>query len=311
MKTLHSFLVRNAFLVGILCWGCTITYGQQEPQYTHYQFNTMAVNPAYTGSIGHLAITTLYRDQWAGLEGAPKTISIGIDSPFGIINGIGLSLVRDELGPAEETFIDINYAYGLILNEKDDHLALGLKAGGKFLNVDWSKGSARDPEAFFNENINSEFLPTIGLGLFFYNENYYVGLSTPNLLANKTYDEIEGVVGEERTHYYIIGGYVFTLSENLKFKPSTFIKFTQGSPLIADFSANFLLYDKLNLGVSYRWDDSLSALVGFNISEKLTVGYAYDYTTTRLQDFNSGSHEVFLRYQFIPAPKTIKSPRFF
>lgn len=286
-------------------------FGQQEPQYTQYNYNTMTVNPGYTGSRGHFAAISLFRSQWVGLEGSPKTISLGLDSPFEKFDGIGLSIVQDQIGPSSETFIDVNYAHNIILNRKGHKLALGVKAGGRFLSVDWSKGTFRDPDVLFNENINSEFLPTVGAGLFYYTGNAYVGVSTPNILYNKRYDVLEESVGKDRMHLYFIGGYVFNINPLLKFKPSTFVKYVEGAPLIADLSLNFLLYERLNLGVNYRWDDSVGALFGFQISPQFNIGYAYDYNTNELNAYNSGTHEIFIRYQLISKLTKIKSPRFF
>ncbi len=311
MKIAKQHIVKKVGCIGFLFWGLGLTFGQQEPQYTQYNYNTMTINPAYTGSRGHFAAISLYRSQWVGLEGSPKTISLGIDSPFDKFDGVGLSIVQDQLGPSSETFIDFNYAHNIILNRKGHKLALGVKAGGRFLSVDWSKGRHRDPDVLFNENINSEFLPTIGAGMFYYTDNAYLGISTPNILYNKRYDVISESVGKDRMHLYFIGGYVFNMNHSLKFKPSTFVKYVEGAPLIADVSLNFLLYERLNLGVNYRWDDSVGALFGFQINPQFNIGYAYDYNTNELNAYNSGTHEIFIRYQLISKLTKIKSPRFF
>ena len=287
------------------------SFSQQDPQYTHYQYNTMTVNPAYTGSRGHLTLLSLYRSQWVGLEGSPKTITFGIDSPIGKFDGVGISIVQDELGPSTETYIDGNYAHQLIVNKKGHRLALGLKAGIRFFSLDWSKGRFRDPEAVFNENINSKVLPGIGAGVFYYTNRFYLGLSTPNIFTNAHYDEIQESEALERMHFFLIGGYVFDVNPDLKFKPSFFVKQVLGAPVAVDVSANFLLYETLNLGVNYRWDDSVSGLLGFQISPKLNMGYAYDFSINELNNYNSGTHEIFLRYQFISRENRLKSPRFF
>lgn len=271
----------------------------------------MTVNPAYVGSQGHPTIVALYRNQWVNIQGAPRTISLGLDSPFRLFSGLGLSIVRDDLGPSQETFFDFNYAHSIVLNSYGHRLAFGLKGGGKHLSVDWSKGSYKDPDVAFQENIKGKFSPSLGVGLYYYTHNAYFGLSTPNLLKNQRYDDIMETVGTDRIHLYFIGGYVFDLNSSLKFKPSTFVKLVEGSPLIFDLSANFLVNDKLHLGLSYRWDDSISALLGLYISPKLQLGYSYDYTTTNLSNYNAGSHEIFLKFNFISLKKKIKSPRFF
>ena len=285
---------------------------QQDPQFTHYNYNTMTVNPAYTGSRGYFTVLSLYRNQWAGIEGAPRTITFGLDSPLGRFDGLGLSIVQDDLGPSSETYIDGNYAHQLILNRKGHRLALGLKAGVRFLNINWQKGRFRDPgDVVFNENIEGKLLPSIGAGVYFYTDRFYLGLSTPNFFTNEHYDEVQEAQAVERMHFFLIGGYVFDLNPFLKFKPSFFVKHVVGSPLSVDVSANFLINERFNLGANYRWDDSVIGLIGFQVSPNLNLGYAYDLSVSSLNLYNNGTHEVFLRYQFIPRNTILKSPRFF
>lgn len=306
MRVNHKYI----FLV-ILLITAMLGYGQQDPQFTQYNYNTMTVNPGYTGSRGHLAILSLYRSQWVGIEGSPTTITFGIDTPIGLFNGLGLSIIQDELGPSEETYLDGNYSHQLILNRKGHRLGLGLKLGARLLNIDWSKGIHRDPDVVFNDNIDNKLLPTIGAGVFYYSHNAYFGISTPNIFTNQHYDAMADKQALERMHFFVIGGYVIDLNSHLKFKPSFFAKQVLGAPLSVDVSANFLLYETLNLGVNYRWDDSVSALFGFQISPKFNIGYAYDYTTNELNNYNSGTHEIFLRYELITIINKLKSPRFF
>lgn len=307
MRKLHPYIVVFAMALFPI-WG----YGQQDPQYTQYQYNPMTVNPGYTGSRGHLTILSLYRSQWVGLEGSPKTITFSLDSPIGLFDGAGLSIIRDEWGPASETYLDANYAHQLVLNRKGDRLSLGLKAGVRFFSIDFSKGLRRDDDdAQFNENINGKLLPTAGVGAFYFTEKAYLGLSVPNLFPSEHYDREIERKSDERMHFNLIGGYVFDLNTDLKFKPSFLVKQVTGAPLSVDVSANFLLYETLNLGVNYRWNDSVAGILGFQLSPQFNIGYAYDYTTGELTNYNTGSHEIFLRYQWISRDRKLKSPRFF
>ncbi len=283
---------------------------QQDPQYTDYMFNPLTVNSAYAGSRGHLAINALHRTQWVGIDGAPTTQSLSIDTPMGKNVGLGLAIINDKLGPSDEFYVDANFSYTIKLNE-DRKLSFGLKGGGRFLNIDWSKGNSQNPENVFQENINSKFLPTFGAGVYLHDDDSYIGLSIPNFLTDQIYDQVTNSVGAERLHFFLIAGKVFDLSETVKFKPAFLGKFVTGAPVIFDLSANFMFNDALRLGVAYRWDDSISGLIGFQVSTKLMIGYAYDYTTTELQDFNSGTHEIMLRYELRTKEKQLKSPRFF
>ncbi len=287
-------------------------YGQQDPQYTQYQYNPMTINAGYTGSRGHLTILSLYRSQWVGLEGAPKTMTFGVDSPIGLFDGAGLSIIQDEWGPASETYIDANYAHHLVLNRKGDRLSLGLKAGVRFFNIDFSKGLRRDDDdVVFNENLKGKLLPTVGAGFFYFTGKAYVGLSVPNLFPSEQYDREIEQTSAERMHFSLIGGYVFDLNTDLKFKPSLLVTQVNGAPISVDISTNFLLYETLNLGVNYRYEDSVAGILGFQLSPQFNLGYAYDYTTGELTNYNSGSHEIFVRYQWVSRDKKLKSPRFF
>ena len=306
--------MKNSFkyilYVAILTIAFTST-AQQDPQFTHYMYNTMVVNPGYTGSKGHLSMVGLHRSQWVGLEGAPRTQSLSIHSPVGKNVGLGLSLVNDKLGPSTETFVDGNFSYTLKF-DNNRRLSLGLKAGIRNLNVDLSQGTADNgSDAVLEENINNRYLGTIGAGVYYHTDKWYIGLAVPNFLTTKQYDNISESIAVERLHYFLIAGYVFDLNANLKFKPSTYVKAVAGAPLIFDLSGNFLINEKITAGLAYRWDDSISALIGFKISQRFDIGYAYDYTTTKLGNYNSGTHEIFLKWDFITLDKKLKSPRFF
>lgn len=299
-------------LIILLLAFTSVSNAQQDPQYTNYMFNTLSVNSAYAGSRGHFSVTALHRTQWVGIPGAPETQTLTIESPIGKNVGLGLSFVNDKLGPSKETYIDANISYTIRLND-ESQLSFGMKGGGRFLNVDLFDGFQSQSDV---ASINNKFLPTVGAGIYWRNEKTYIGLSVPNFLTDKHFDRDSFSannykVSAERLHYFLIAGKVFDLSSSVKFKPAFLGKFVSGAPAIVDLSANFLIDETVRLGVAYRWDDSVSALAGFQISPRLLLGYAYDLTTTRLGDFNSGTHEVMLRYELISKEKQLKSPRFF
>lgn len=287
------------------------TQAQQDPQYTQYMYNTMSVNAGYAGQRNVLSATALYRTQWVGIDGAPKTITFGIHSPLKNERiGLGLNIVSDQLGPAEETSIDANVSYTIPVDESGDlELSFGIKGGLHILDTDWSKGRFQNSDRLFNENIDL-ISPTLGAGLYLHSEKWYLGLSVPNILNTEYYDDFQESIATERLHYFLIGGYVFDLSDNTKLKPAFLVKGVSGAPLIADLSFNALFNDKFTLGLAYRWDDSVSGLVGFQINPGLFLGYAYDATTTALNNYNSGTHEIMLRFELQQIGK-ILSPRFF
>ena len=291
--------------------GSCFSFAQQDPQFTQYMYNTMSVNPAYTGSRGHLTILGLHRSQWVGISGAPESQVLAFDSPIGNNVGLGIVLMNDRLGPSNETFFDANFSYTLRLDDSNKRLSFGLKGGGRLFSVDFSKGSFDDPDIAFQNNINSRFLPTIGAGVYYHTEKSYLGLAIPNFFAQEHYDAEEVNIATERLHYFLIGGTVFDVSSDVKLKPAFFVKWVPGAPVIADVSANALIKERLTLGLAYRWDDSFSGLLGLQISPNLSLGYAYDFTTTDLRNYNAGTHEIFLRYEFKSEERKFKSPRFY
>jgi len=286
-----------------------ILLGQQDPQYTQYMYNTMSINPGYTGQRDVLSITGLHRTQWVGIERAPTTQTFSIHSPLRNESiGLGLSVVNDALGPASETYVNANFSYTIPVSYETE-LSFGLKAGLHQLTTDWSKGQYQNPDVVYNENI-SRTSPTIGAGLYLHSEKWYIGLSVPNILTTEHYNDIQESYASEYVHMFLIGGYVFDVSEKFKLKPAFLIKGVSGAPLIADVSLNTLIHDKVTLGAAWRWDDSISGLAGFQLSDSLFIGYAYDFTTTGLSNYNSGSHEIMLRFELNKLGR-ILSPRFF
>ncbi|UGU16843.1 type IX secretion system membrane protein PorP/SprF [Sinomicrobium kalidii] len=303
---------KNTLLLLLLLLGVAAVHGQQEPQYTQYMYNTVSVNPGYAGTRGVTSLFGLYRSQWVGLDGAPKTAQFSVHSPVSYRgHGLGLSIINDRIGPAQDTYVSASFSYLLQLSPRTK-LNLGLMAGGSFLEVDYDKLNVEHPGDPELSGRLSKFSPNIGAGAYLHADNWYVGLSVPALLETHFYDDIQQSVAREKMHFYLIGGYVFDLNPNLKFKPAGMVKAVSGAPLAVDVTANFLFHENFTLGAAYHWDAAVSALAGFQITEGLQVGYAYDWDTTRLGNYNSGTYEIFLRFEFISsAGKRLRTPRFF
>ena len=284
---------------------------QQDPQYTQYMYNMNVLNPAYAGSRNTLSIGILGRTQWVNIDGAPKTLTLAVHAPVGEKVGLGLSIIADKIGPVSEQNIYADFSY-TIPTSNEGKLAFGLKGGVTLHTLDRGALNAIDPESVYLD-FDNKTLPNIGAGVFYYTTKYYVGLSMPNIMQSKYFEKRNGIITEasEKTHIFLTTGYVFEMSETLKFKPSIMAKAVQGTPLSLDLSANFLINNKLELGASYRLDDSISGLISFLVSQNLRIGYAYDYTTSNLGDFNSGSHEAFLQWDVDLSRDKVISPRFF
>jgi type IX secretion system PorP/SprF family membrane protein len=294
----------------VLLFSYCTTQAQQDPQYTQYMYNQAVINPAYAGSTDNLSITTLYRNQWTGFDGAPKTITFSGHSPIGKKTGLGLSFISDQHGPVKENNIYADFSYTIDVGE-NNKLAFGLKGGVTLHNIGlFTEVVTVDPDEAFSEDV-SEATPNAGIGAFFYSEKYYVGLSLPNMLRSAHLDANGTKYGSEELHYFLTAGYVFQLTENTKFKPSFLVKSELESALSFDVNANFLFYDKFEIGASYRNEDSFSGLVGFAFSENIRMGYAYDHILTDINMEAKASHEVFLQFDLNFPKKVSRSPRFF
>lgn len=290
---------------------------QQDAMFTHYMYNTLAVNPAYAGSRDALTITGLHRSQWVGFDGAPITQTLTAHTP--IINesiGLGLSVINDKIGPVNTTSLYADFSYRIKINKKS-HLAFGLKGGMNMVNNNLTSLNLDDKnDLAFIQNVQSKLLPNFGFGMYYYSDKFYAGVSIPKLLENNfatnTTSSSTNLASEKR-HYFLIAGTVFNINEGIKLKPTTFIKVTNGAPIEADVTASFIFNDKFWLGGMFRTGDALGILAGLNITNQLALGYSFDwsYTNTTIK-YNGGSHELMLRYDFIyKVEEKIRSPRYF
>ncbi|APY00888.1 type IX secretion system PorP/SprF family membrane protein [Lacinutrix venerupis] len=310
--------MKNRILILVILFSITFaaeSVAQQDAQYTQYMYNTMSINPAYAGSRDVISIAGLYRTQWVGLDGAPDTQTFNIHSPIGDSEkvGLGLSIINDNIGPTHETYFDIDFSY--TVNTSDEgRLSFGVKAGGHLLDVAYSELSQfNGGDPLLQSDIENRFSPNVGAGIYYrQSDRWYVGLSAPNLLETKHFDESALSVAKENINLYLIGGYVFDINQDLKLKPAILFKGVAGAPLQADLTVNALLKEKLTLGLAYRWSAAVSALVGYQLTDGLMLGVGYDRETTDLgkTQFEQGSYEVFLRYEIFQNQK-ILSPRFF
>lgn len=303
--------MKTRILFFVLMFTAAISQAQQDAQFTQYMYNTININPAYAGSRGAMSIFGLHRTQWVGLDGAPVTNALSLNTPLNESNlGIGLSFINDRIGPTVENTISADVSYTVQASE-NYKLSFGVKATGNFFNVDAGKLNS-DPTVVDKSLVNySKFSPNIGAGVYLHSDKSYIGISVPNFIETNRYNDNEVAIFKERINYYLIAGHVFDLNSDIKFKPALLTKVVEGAPLQVDVSANFMLYEKFVLGAAYRWDAAVSALAGFQVTDGLYIGYGYDMDTTNLNNYNSGSHEIFLRYELFNNINKIISPRFF
>jgi type IX secretion system PorP/SprF family membrane protein len=298
-------------LVLVFMFFSAVGFAQQDAQYTQYMYNTININPAYAGSRGAMSVFGLYRTQWVGLDGAPETSSFSVNTPLNNSNlGMGVSLVNDKIGPTKENTLSADLSYTVPTSETFK-LSFGIKATANLFSLDVNKLQPEhqgDPQF---QDLNSKFSPNIGAGIYWHSDKAYLGLSVPNFIETNRYDDNDTAIFKDKINYYLIAGYVFNLDPYIKFKPAVLTKMIEGSPLQVDLSANFMVNDKFVAGLAYRWSAALSAMAGFQVTDGLFIGYSYDRETTRLNNYNSGSHEIFLRFEFFNNYSRITSPRFF
>ena len=283
------------------------SYSQQDPQYTQYMYNMNVVNPAYAGSKETFSITALFRDQYTGIDGAPRTFTLSGHSPIGNGLGLGFSAINDEIGPVEETnaYADVSYTIDF---DNNHHLAFGVKAGATFQDIGLLDLQLQDfNDVAFSENVSETFF-NVGAGFFYYTDNWYVSLSVPNFLSASYLDVNGREFGTEEQHFFATAGYVFQLNDNIKFKPSVFVKSEFNSIVSYDVNANFLFFEQFEVGASYRAEDSFSGLVGFRPTDWVQVGFAYD---SSVSDINEPSYEAFVTFNILFKKKTYLSPRYF
>ncbi len=285
----------------------TQIYAQQEPQYTQYMYNMNVINPAYAGSKESLSIGLLYRNQWEGFEGAPKTFTFSAHSPVGNGLGIGISAISDEAGPMKKTYAYADVSYTLDFDNAGK-LAFGVKLGATFNDINLTGLQLIDPnDPAFSQDYG-DTKPNFGAGFLYYTDNWYVGVSVPNILSSKHLD-INGVeYGTDVQHFFATAGYVFNISDNFKLKPSTLVKTAFGAPLSFDVNLNALFWEKFEIGASYRFEDAISGLVSFRATDWVRIGFAYDHT---ISDIQEPSYEAFVLFNIAFNKTAYRSPRYF
>ena len=312
-KPMRSMANRWTGLVMALCIS-TSMLAQQDPQFTQYMFNLLAINPAYAGSAERASLKALSRHQWVGFEGAPATQTLAFHTPVWHESlGLGGTLMRDTHGPITQYTFMADVAYRIHMGNAK--LAFGLKGGLNMLQGTFAElNPLEQNDQVFQQNVNTKFDPQFGFGVMYYSDRYFLGISTPKLLRTEFFetDSLAFVsMPGQRPHYFLTGGYVFDMGLYHKFKPTFLVKAVQGAPVSFDLSANFLFYEKFWLGAMYRHTDAVGALAQYHITNELTVGYAYDFPLSPLRNYSGGSHEIMLGFEFGNKLKGVRSPRYF
>lgn len=287
---------------------------QNDRLYTMFVFNKLQYNPAYAGSAEALNVGAHYRHQWQGLEGAPKTITAFAHAPIvGGRSGVGLSLISDEIGIFNTTYAKMDYAYRITF-KNDAKLSIGINAQFDFTRFDWTKADLIDnvdSAIPFGEPSNSTF--NFGMGLYYSNENFYLGASVPNFVRNAITSEVYRGFGDlnDLRAYYLMGGVVFKIGPKVHLRPSILVSYVPNAPKEIDFNLSFLLLESFWVGGSYRLNESLDAFVQFPISKQLKLAVGVDYALTELNSSTKGSFEVMVEYLLQHDNDKVNNIRFF
>ena len=285
----------NIALVAVVMIMTTTALAQQEAHYSLYKYNLNVINPAHTGVDG-TTFTSNFRSQWLGMDGAPEVQSFSFGTTVGDKMGAGLSVVNDAVHIISETQIYADYSYKLSFGEKSN-LFLGLKAGGSFLNIDINALGINN-DALLSQNV-SKFNPNVGIGAYYKADKYFVTLSVPRLLSNTRYELDNNTVSlsaADKMHIYFGGGYTYDLGKNVAITPSFMGRYTDAAPLSMDLTATTKFYDKFELGMTYRLDESIAFVSMFRAADWMKIGYAYESTASAIDNYSRGTHEIMLAF---------------
>lgn len=289
---------------------CNVTKAQQEPMFTQYMFDPVSLNAAYSGTTNALNVNTLTRLQWVGMDGAPKTFSLSAHMPIeGRKIGVGVTLLTDKVGPVNNTFFTINYAYRLRVTDRLT-LSMGLKGGITSYKAGLNDLTIIDEEDPQFQNNEKKISPNLGFGFYLYEEKYFVGFSVPKLIQTTIDDKYATDDNQLKRHYYIVGGYNWQINNQWELMPSLLTKIVEGSPVSNDITVQGLYMNLVGGGLMYRVGDALGLFVYGKVYKELNIGYGYEYSLNGLSGYNSGTHEIRLTYDF-NVKSNIRKMKFF
>ncbi len=297
-------------LINIFCLMLVGTsFAQQDPHFTQFFDNALFMNPAYAGSKEALSLTTVHREQWTGFDGRPKSSSLTAHTPLKYKSiGLGLGYVNDRLGPVSQNLCFADFSYTLRFKNKTK-LAFGLKAGFNLLNIGMSELNTTIPDdPHLMNNVRNKMNPNFGTGIYYHNPKWFIGFSVPKLVEN-SYDGSENNL--EKRHYYTHLGGVIHLDDAWILRPIAQVKFTEGAPVSVDASIAGVYRDKFYIGALYRLDAAFGAFVQYQLNPQFKIGFASDFGTQEIRNYNDGTFEVVLTYDFIFQNSGVRSPRYF
>ncbi|SHM21992.1 PorP/SprF family type IX secretion system membrane protein [Flavobacterium chilense] len=293
-------IIKN-ILAGALLLFSSMLFAQQESLFTTYRYHMNIVNPAYAGVDGETVLATTIRQQWTGIKDAPKTQAVSFGTSVGSHLGLGVSMVYDKTFVEKQTQLGLDVSYKVQVGALTD-LYLGIKAGGNFYNVNTSGLETYVPQSDPALATINQFNPNVGVGALLKNDKFFVSLSVPRILNTERARNKDGytAVATDRAHVYLSSGYDFDLetATSLILKPSFMMRYVNGAPLSVDLNLMLQIEKFLEIGGSYRVDNAYAGILGLNISNRMTLGYAYEVNTGKVIASAKNSNEFFLRFKF-------------
>ncbi|MEM9990674.1 MAG: type IX secretion system membrane protein PorP/SprF [Bacteroidota bacterium] len=312
------------FLIGILVFTSLNTVqAQQDEQYTQFMYNKLRYNPAFAGSDGKPVIGVVARNQWIGIEGAPKSQILNFDMPLaGDRAGIGINLTRAQVGMTQNITTDFAYAYRF--DWLNGYFSGGLSASMRHISTDFTQARpTQEEDPSIPSGMQSKVVPNFGAGVYYHSKTFYLGLSIPRFLkTNIDLSDDGGTISREVQHYYLMGGVVIG-DEGVKLFPQALLKYTPNGPFDADLNLSFIFLERIIAGATYRvggsrqnsFGESLDALLSIFLTENVLLGLSYDITLSELKRQTDGSVELSLRFTMSgdssKAPRRIIDPRYF
>jgi type IX secretion system PorP/SprF family membrane protein len=304
MKVLKLSVVFAALLAA------TGAQAQQLPLYSQYMHNDLVLNPAVAGTKDFAPFRSIIRSQWDGIEGNPNTQTLSFHNSIKDKKmGFGISVFNDRLGPVGQAGISGTYSYRLEFSEKSK-LSFGLSGQIYRYRIDVNElrfnNTTNTDKALMANGDYRSWHPNFSFGTLYYSENYWAGLSIPELLENRVGSSRDAFILKKKRHYYLTGGYRYKIDETYTIEPSMVVKYVANAPMQLDLNARLHAFDKFSLGVSYRTNAAVVLLIGFKFKEQWHFGYSYDITTTPLKNYTVGSHEIMIGYDLIKTKSASK-----
>ena len=303
--------VQFFILFSLLC--NVVVLAQQDPLFTQYTFNKLLVNPAYAGSREGLTVALLNRAQWVNIEGAPNTQVLSAHTASkGKKVGLGAYLVRDAIGPVVNTSLMGTYSFRILMDEST--FSFGLQGGLKYFDYNWALMNLRDADYVYDPSDVRHITPDVNIGVYYQSNRFFAGLSSKQLLEN----EVGFTQNNEKTsfdklvrHFFFMSGAVFPMADNIKFRPSTLVKFVSNAPVQIDLNASILFNRQFMVGVSYRTQNAITAMMEIGLTNTIRLGYSYDMYFNELQLYNYGSHEIRIEFDLKMSESKMLTPRYF